>query len=93
MSTRIRYVYTGETCVLVSKQFYIHPKDGSKYQIKLLEADKQYQIIEDMTGLVVAEGKAVNMHQVKQKAKDKLVELGISFEEEDRNVKSKQVNS
>lgn len=85
MSVRIRYVYhPTETCILLSKQFYIHPIDGSKYQVQLNEADKTYKIVEDMTGATVGEGSAVNLHQVKIKAKDHLTKLGIKFSDEKR---------
>lgn len=91
MATRIRYSYTQEPLVLLSKQMFVHPTDGSKYQIKLFEGDNKFEILEDLTGRVVSSGSGVNFHQTKANAKNALTALGITFAEEKRDVESKSV--
>lgn len=90
MSTRIRYVYTNEPSVMESKQRFIHPTDGSQYKVKLNEGEKTFEIIEDLTGAVVSQGKGVNFHQTKINAKNALVALGIVFSEEARKTEQTQ---
>lgn len=91
MAKRIRYVYTQEPLVLISKQYFIHPKDGSKYQVNLNEGDKTFEVVEDLTGTVVSKSEkaAPNLHITKIKAKEALIALGITFENEKRVVDSK----
>lgn len=84
MSTRIRYQYTNEPLIMQSKQTFIHPKDGSRYKVKLNEGEKTFEIVEDLTGAVVSQGKGVNFHQTKINAKAALTTLGIAFSEEAR---------
>lgn len=87
MATRIRYINTEKEGIFVSKQHFIHPENGSQYLVYIDEPNFSYQVKEDLTGKVVAEGRKVNLHQVKQAAKAKLEELGIVFEDEKRKVK------
>jgi hypothetical protein len=93
MSKRIRYVNTETDGVVVSKQHFIHSENGSRYLVKINEPALSFQVIEDLTGKVVVEGRKVNLHQVKQAAKDELTKLGISFEEEKRKVKETHAES
>lgn len=92
MSTRIRYTSTENQGVYVSKQHFIHPVNGSRYKVKIDETALTFKVLEDLTGKVVSEGRKVNLHQVKQSAKEALVNLGITFEDEKRKVKE-EVNA
>lgn len=87
MATRIRYVKSEKSDVLVSKQVFFHPTDASQFQVQLNEADKTFKVINLLTGTVLEEGKAVNNHQARVKAKNALVNLGIQFEGEKRDIK------
>lgn len=87
MSVRIRYSNTEVEGVVVSKQHFVHPENGSRYLVQINEPLLTYKVFEDLTGKTVAEGRKVNLHQVKQAAKEKLEELGISFVAEVRKVK------
>lgn len=93
MSTRIRYVYTQEPLILISKQFFLHPTDGSRYKVKLNEGEKTFEIIEDLTGAVVSQGSGVNFHQTKINAKAALTALGITFAEEARKTNEVTTNN
>ncbi len=90
-STRIRYQKTSEPGILVSTKQFQHPTNGARYQVSLDEANQKFTISEVMSNTVVAEGRAVNNHQVRINGKKKLEELGISFGEEQRTVKTKAV--
>lgn len=90
MSTRIRYSKTAETGILQSVKIYTHEKNGARFKVRLDENQKLFQVIEDTSGVIEAEGAAVNMHQVKIKAKKALERLGISFGSEARSNKEEQ---
>jgi hypothetical protein len=84
MPTRIRYFNTNEPTIIQSVKTYQHPNNGARYKVKIDKEKLQYFVVEDMSETIVATGRAVNLHQVKIKAKKMLVELGISFEYEAR---------
>lgn len=84
MASRIRYKYSNEPLVLVSLQYFIHPIDGSKYQVQLNEGDKTFAIVEDTSGKTAVTGTGKSMHDLKINAKNALIKLGISFAEEER---------
>lgn len=84
MPTRIRYFNTNEPSVIQSVKTYQHPNNGARYKVKINRESLQFFVVEDMSDTIVATGRAVNLHQVKIKAKRILKELGISFEDEER---------
>lgn len=84
-STRIRYRKNAEG-ILVSVKAFTHATNGTKFKIYINETDQSYKVVEDLSGHMVTEGRATNLHQVKAKAKQKLTELGIVFEAEQRDV-------
>jgi len=59
-----------------------HDTNGATYKIVINSEELSYQVVEDMSSTVVKEGRAVNMHQVKIKAKQHLINLGIKGLEE-----------
>lgn len=93
MTTRIRYGKPVDG-VSVSVKTFQHPTNGARYKIFLNDLERLFWITEELSGLKVADGRAVNMHQVKIKAKLSLEKLGITFsKEEEREVKSRQTTS
>lgn len=87
MATRIRYGKAIEG-VLTSTQYYVNDS-GTRYQVQIKTSDNAYAVIEDVTNKIAGEGRAVNLHQAKIKAKKKLEDLGIKFEAEARTFDSK----
>ncbi len=92
MAQRIRYVNTVTEGIVVSKQCFIHPENGGRYLVEIDEPNLTFQVKEDLTGKTVATGRKVNLHQVKQAAKEELTKLGIVFENESRKVKNETNN-
>lgn len=82
MNTRIRYRKTSEPNVVESVRKFPHPTNGATYKVRINEANLEYHIIEDTADVLVQNGRAVNLHQVKIKAKNALAQLGIEFAEE-----------
>lgn len=82
-STRIRYQEQADG-TLVSVKKFMHPTRGEQFKIVITPAELSFKIVEDLSSTEVSTGRACNLHQVKIKAKAKLVELGISFESEAR---------
>lgn len=90
MNTRIRYRKTGDPGIIASIKKYTHPTNGATYQVLINEPEKAYRIVETTSNTVVGGGRAVNLHQVKIKAKKNLEKLEISFDDkEKRQVKVK----
>lgn len=91
MSQRIRYANTPTEGLVQSKQTFIHPENGSRYVVQINEPGLTFLVKEDLTGKTVTEGRKVNLHQVKQAAKEALTKLGITFEDEKRKVKTNEI--
>lgn len=87
MAVRIRYGRPQEG-VITSKQFYVN-EAGKRFNVQINTTDFHYIVLEDVTSKVAGEGRAVNLHQAKIKAKQKLEDLGIKFEAEARTFDSK----
>jgi hypothetical protein len=83
MSTRIRYRKTGEAGIIESVKRFAHATNGATYKVRINEPELTYEIVEDTSSTVVKTARAVNLHQVKLKAKSALVDLGIEFEEKE----------
>lgn len=83
--TRIRYINTGNENVIKSSKIFAHDTNGTRYVIRIDKSDLKFEIVEDTTDMVAKTGRAVNLHQVKMKAKQALVDLGISFSQEARD--------
>jgi hypothetical protein len=92
MGTRIRYRKSGEAGIIESVKRFPHETNGATYKVQINEPELAYRIIEDTSNTIVASGRAVNLHQVKLKAKATLSGLGIKFDErEARQRKPKTV--
>lgn len=88
MVTRIRYQDANvEGTELVSVKKFMHPTNGATYQVRINKPDQAYKVVETTAGNVVAEGRAVNLHQVKIKAKNALSNLGIPFNDKETRAK------
>lgn len=88
MSTRIRYFETSTPGTIQSVKTFQHPTNGARYKVLISESEREFQVIEDMSNTVAATGRATNLHQVKIKAKAKLQELGIEFDEVEKRVRT-----
>lgn len=88
-STRIRYKKTSDDNVVQSVKTFQHPSNGARYKVRINTQELEYFVIEDTADVLVSQGRAVNLHQVKMKSKKALEELGIPFTEEDRTRLSK----
>jgi len=86
MGTRIRYFKNGDG-LQQSKKTFQHPTVGARYIVLLNPDELTYKIVESLSETVVGEGTATNFSTVKIKAKKKLEDLGILFENEERAVK------
>lgn len=90
MNTRIRYRKTSEPNVVESVKKFSHPTNGARYKVRINQANLEYSIIEDTADVLVQNGRAVNLHQVKIKAKNALVNLGIEFSERETRARSSE---
>lgn len=84
MNTRIRYQKTSQEGVLRSVKKFQHTTNGARYVVFIRPESLEYLVVNDVTDIIEVSGRAVNLHQVKIKAKDALKGLGISFEGESR---------
>jgi hypothetical protein len=83
MSQRIRY-QTVAPGILKSRRLFM-TADGQEVAVQLDLTTKQYQILDSVTGGVVAEGgNTRNKSVLKIQAKRGLTELGVTFSEEKR---------
>lgn len=78
---RIRYVKTKNDGILKSYKS-MKAKNGATYSVFLNENEGIYKILNVKSRHYVAEGssKSKNLHVLKRLAKEKLKELGVSFE-------------
>lgn len=90
MRQRIRYERQNEE-VFISKQKFRHTTNGALYKVLLNEVEMRFYVIDDIVDMTAATGSAVSMHKLKIAAKKALTQLGISFNEEERE-RAKVVN-
>lgn len=83
MSTRIRYERTEKPEVLVSVRIF--RVANLSYRVKLDTATLSYSVEDIANCTVVGQGSASSLNQLKIKAKNELLKLGVQFGEESRN--------
>lgn len=82
MATRIRYT-SPDGRTFYSVQSY--PSVDGTYSVALDLQDKTFLIVRPETGAAIAFGSAKSAAQLKNKAKQALIRLGVQFAEETRN--------
>ncbi len=84
MNTRIRYAEIAPG-VLKSRRLFL-TNTGQEVVVQLDLTQKRYQVLDSVTGGVVAEGgNTRNKSVLKIQAKKGLTSLGVQFDEEQRN--------
>lgn len=83
MSTRIRYERTEIPEVLASVRIF--RVANLSYRVKLNTNALSYSVEDIANCITVAQGSASTLNQLKIKAKNELLKLGVQFGEESRN--------
>ena len=81
MSLRIRYEEKTEGFYQSIKKFQ-HPTNGARYKIFLNLTDNEWQVVDDVTDIVSASGRDINLARMKKAAKEALTLLGVEFKSE-----------
>lgn len=82
MSLRIRYFDLAEAGKFQSVKMFQHPTNGARYKIFLNTVENEWVVVDDVSDIVAASGRNVNLSKMKQAAKEALVQLGCQFESE-----------
>ena len=83
MSVRIRYERTEIPEVVVSVRIF--RVNNLSYRVKLNTSKLEYSVEDIANCSTIAQGAASSLNQLKIKAKNELLKLGVQFGEESRN--------